>query len=438
MDTNGWDFVCACSFARVNQLLALQFAKTPLKLHYVDGQDGTTIDALFDPWQVIDGGGGTKLHIEMPVKTGKASANDLISGAVTAAIDGLVMVVEIDLAFLTDQAAAKRHLKFNFLSVSKTLGDPKIGAFTIVNPDLHGLLPAQGAIWTALDSHVPDWLIANNDALTYIFASLNLAPTGGASWLTPFGARYYCVGSAAGSPGYLAIMGMIADVDTSKLQATIDPALCDGKHDICMAFTGHVFLEHVVMPKLPDSYAGSAANWFTMDYDIIRNLGKLNCPAVRYGLVDYYPVLTDLAITIDGANLVSKGEGKFDITGLKDSYVTFTETAKMKLDFDAGTGKLTLSKDGTPVTDHDTHIPWWLYIVAAPTLPFIGPIVLVVVDVVIASVSAAVANSVSSNSGNLDLSSWSAIAIDFPGGKSWTVQDAGLSKAFYMRCALNT
>jgi len=436
MDTNGWDFVCACSFDKLNQLLAIQFTKTPLKMHYVDGQDGTTIDALFDAWRIIDGGGGTKLHIEMLVKTGKASATDLISGTVTAAIDGLVMVVEIDLAFLSDKAAAKSHLKFNFLSVSKTLGDPKAGAFTIVNPDLHGLLPSQGAIWTALDNHLPDWLIANNGFLSYIFASLNLAPTGAASWLAPHGARYYCVNGTAGSPGYLAIMAMITAANTSKLQTAIDPALCDGKHDICIAYTGRVFLEHVVMPKLPDSYAGSTAGYFTMDYDSIINLGALHCSTVRYGLIDYYPVLSSLTISISGSNLVSSGEGTFDITGLTKSYVTFTETAKMKLDFASGT--LTLSKDGDPVTDHDTHIPWWLYVVAAPTLPFIGPIVLIVVDVVIASVSAAIANSVSQNSGNVDLSSWSATAVDFPGGKSWTVQDAGLSGAFYMRCALNT
>ena len=222
-------------------------------------------------------------------------------------------------------------------------------------------------------------------------------------------------------------MGMVTDVDTSKLQATIDPVLCDGKHDICIVFAGRVFLEHVVMPKLPDSYAGSTAGYFTMDYDSIINLGALNCSTVRYGLIDYYPVLTSLKINIDGANLVSSGEGSFDITGLTKSYVSFSETAKMKLDFTSGT--LTMTKDGTPVTDHDTHIPWWLYLVAAPTLPFIGPIVLVVVDVVIASVSAAVANAVSQNSGNVDLSSWSATAIDFPGGKSWSVQDAGLSQA---------
>ena len=438
MDTNGWDFVCACSFDKLNQLLAIQFTKTPLKMHYIDGQDGTTIDALFDAWRIIDGGGGTKLHIEMLVKTGKASATDLISGTVTAAIDGLVMVVEIDLAFLSDKAAAKSHLKFNFLSVSKTLGDPKTGAFTVVNPDLHGLLPSQGAIWTALDNHVPDWLIGNNDFLAYIFASLNLAPSGGASWLTPFGARYYSTSGTAGSPGYLAIMGMVTDANTSKLQTTIDPALCDGKHDICIAYTRRVFLEHVVMPKLPASYPGSTAAYFTMDYDSIINLGGLQCPAVRYGLIDYYPVLSDLTISIDGANLVSKGAGRFDITGLTKSYVTFTETAKMKLDFDSASGNLTLSKDGTPVTDHDTTIPWWLYVVAAPTLLIVGPLVVVIVDVIIASVSAAIANSVSQNSGNLDLSNWSATAIDFPGGKSWTVQDAGLSSAFYMRCALNT
>ncbi|MBR0828484.1 hypothetical protein JQ596_23385 [Bradyrhizobium manausense] len=63
---------------------------------------------------------------------------------------------------------------------------------------------------------------------------------------------------------------------------------------------------------------------------------------------------------------------------------------------------------------------------------------LIIVDVVIASVCAAVANAVSNNTGKLDLSNWSANVIEFPGAKTWAVKDAGLSSSFYLRSMITT
>ena len=199
---NGWDFCLRdVNSDKLNELLSLQFAKTPLKMRYVDGQDGTTDRCVV---RSLAGHRRRRRH-QAPYRDARENG------------EGFGSRLDRRRRYLADRrphhgrrnrpgvlfdtAAAKSHLKFNFLSVSKQLGDPKNGAFTIVNPDLHGLLPSQGAIWTALDNHVPDWLIGNNGFLSYIFASLNLAPTGAASWLTPHGARYCCVNGAAGSTG---------------------------------------------------------------------------------------------------------------------------------------------------------------------------------------------------------------------------------------------
>jgi len=442
MNLYGWDFACACSSHALNKLLELQFKATPASLSYDDGA-GTTIYAQFDPWRIVAGGSDKKLHIELPVKTGTV-ATPLASGS----IDGVVIVAEIELAFVLNSTSKQSDLKFNFTSVASQPNDPKAGSILIVTPDRDNLLaklPSGSVLAMTLHDNIPLCLIANNAKLSYVFTSLILTPTGDAAWFKPQNTAYVYVQGGTGSSGYLALLGMISNADTSKLARAIDPSLCDGKSDIGIAFSGTVFLENVVKPKLPPCYIGATdANFVMHDFGfanigpIILNSGALTCPAVRSGLIDYTPVLSSLGIGISGANMMCSGLGAFDITGLKDSSVSFTETVKLKSSFDSASGKLTMVQDGTPTSDYTTHIPWWIYVVAAPSLIFVGPLVLIIVDVVIASVCAAVANSVSNNTGKLDLSNWSANVIEFPGAKTWAVTDAGLSSAFYLRCMIGT
>ena len=437
MDLSGWDFVCACSCDALNKLLAIQFKKTPATLSF-DDKAGTTINAVFDPWRIVAGGSGKKLHIEIPVKTGTAST-PLESGS----IDGVVMVAEIELAFILDKPGAKSNLKFNFSVVASKPNDPAAGSVLIVTPDRDNRLPKNSDLPMVLHDNVPLCLIANSDKLSYLFTTLNLAPAGNAAWFTPKNTAYVYVQGTAGVSDYLAILGMITDVDSSKLDRKIDSSLCDGKNDVCIAFAPPVFLEHVIKPKLPGCYVGAIDASFAMrDFGIanigpmIANVTPLICPPVHYGALDYTPVLTSLVVAVSGANVVSSGAGAFDITGLASSSVSFDETVRLKCAFDSASGLLTMVQDGLPVTNHNTHIPTWIYILAAPSLLFVGPLVIIIVDVIIAAVSAAIANSVSSNGGKLDLSNWSASAINFPGAGNWVIKEAGLSSAFYMRCMI--
>ena len=47
----------------------------------------------------------------------------------------------------------------------------------------------------------------------------------------------------------------------------------------------------------------------------------------------------------------------FDITGLASSSVSFDETVKLKCVFDSASGQLTMTQDGTPISNHNTAPP---------------------------------------------------------------------------------
>lgn len=439
MDTFGWDVVCAVSCDKANELLALQFAKRPASLSYDDGA-GTTISATFDPWKIVAGGSDKILRMELPIKSGTMTSPN---GSIM--LDGAAVVAEIKLAFIKDAKSSVNNLKFDIRSVASNAGDTADGSIFIVDEDVGRVLakrdPSNVAAMTLHDC-IPSCLIANSAKLDYIFAALNLTPTGAGSWLAAQDPRYLYVQGPASTTGYLAILSMVSSVDTSAFQSVIDTSLCDGKSDVYLAIAPHVFLEHVVMPHVSTSYVGATSASFQMRGDSIFNIGPLVCPTVNHWGTGYIPILSSLQISVAASQIQSKASGAFDITGLAKSSVTFSESGASDCAYDASTGKLTVTPHGNPQSDHDTHIPWYIYASCAPFIAVLGPlipgIVAAIVDGVIAGVTAAVANSVPTNTGNLALSDWSAQAIEFPGASRWTINNAALSDAFYMRCKLHS
>ena len=105
MDTYGWDVVCACSGGKLNELLAIQFAKTPASLSY-DDNAGTQIAAQFDAWRIVAGGSNKKLRVEMPAKAGS-----LDTPLASVKLDGVVIVAELELAFITNATVSASHLR---------------------------------------------------------------------------------------------------------------------------------------------------------------------------------------------------------------------------------------------------------------------------------------------------------------------------------------
>lgn len=438
MDTYCWDVVCAVSCDRLNELLAQQFAKTPASLSYDDGA-GTQVGAKFDAWRIVAGGSDKIIHVEMPIKSG--AINSPMGSTV---LDGAAIIAEIKLAFIKDAKATVSNLKFDCRTIAANAGDTTDGSIFIFDPDVGGVLRKRdpsGSAAITLHDCLASTLIANGPKLDYIFATLNLTPTGGGSWLAPQASRYLYVQGPAGHSGYLAILSMLSSVDTSTFQSVIDPALCDGRSDVYLAVAPHVFLEHVVMPHVSSAYVGANSGFFCMRGDSIFNVLPLTCQTVNHWGTGYTPILMTLRIWIAASDIHSAASGVFDITGLAKSSVTFSETGQSTCTYNASAGKLTVAATGTPTSDHDTHIPWYIYASCAPFIVALGPIipgiVAAIVDGVIAGVTAAVANSVTTNTGNLALNDWSAQAIEFPGASRWTIDNAALSDAFYMRCKLH-
>ena len=448
MDIGKWDFVCACTIEKLNELLAAQFKKTPASITYTE-TNGTVLKADFNPWQIVPGGTEQKLYIEMPINKGS-----ITSPLAQSDLSGAVPIIEVELDFFKDASTGKTNLKFNFQSKAKGPKDTTKGAIFVSNPDSNGVLKkrdASGTTATQLHDALPECLIHNKDKLDYVFATLNLTPTGDGSWLAPKHFAYAFQAKTKPKKNFLAVFSALTDRDVSKYSTDVDESLFDDKNDVFAAFSGPVFMEHMVMPNLPASYPGSTIKNFECKNGVISNIFAKNpiikglrlplkCKPVKVSLTHYYPILASLDISIESSKLHSTAAGYFDITGLADSYVTFTCRQDAEASFDASSGKLTFKSHGKPVTDYDKHIPTWLYFVAGPAIlalgPIVGLIVVAIVDSIIAAVSSSVANATSGSSSNLAIGDVTSKAVDWPGGKKWKVTDAGLSDALFLRCKM--
>ena len=448
MNLYDWDAAFACSGEKLNEILAGQFKKTPASLAY-DG-DGVTLQADFDPWRIVAGGAEKKLRMELPFKQGTIS-NPLLG---SIKLDGVVAVIEVTLAFVSNAKAGTNDLRFDLRTVAAKSGDETDGSVFVVVADRDGILKKldpTGAAESTLHDHLAQCLIANRDKLIYLFTSLNLAPAGDASWLALKHAEYVFLTGPEGKIGYLAVLGVVTDRDTGKLQRKVDPSLVDYKHDACAAFAPAVFLEHVIKPNLPSSYPGSHADDFVVSGSSLIFSGPvaiahghpavLACATVDHWGTGYRPSLGALTISIAAEQLKTVAAGSFDITGLANSYVTFTTHTAATFGYDAATGKISFVPAGSPSHDYNKHIPWYLYVASLPVLPFlgllVGAIVVGIVDGVTEAVTTGVAQKVTGGAGqNLALANWSSEAVKWPGMDKWTVQEAGLSDAFYLRCTL--
>jgi hypothetical protein len=343
---------------------------------------------------------------------------------------GVTPIMELQLGFIENvNAKGESNLKFNCSVVGSNPGDRTPGAVTMVTTDTSGKLT--GMAKSILHDNLPKCLIANKDKLAYIFASIGNPSK--ENWLTPKRFAYMYAQPVSGSEGALTVLGVTTDRDISGLQKNIDPTLMNGQYDYYFMMSPELFLEHIVMPGLPQAYGhGTNAGSFRMSGSSIVNNGNIGCDSHKWGLVTYYPNLTSLNINIQSNSLHTSADGRFDITGLANAYVTFSIGSTNQFVFHPDQKTVSFDADPNPTKDYSKHIPWYDWVGAAIG----GLVILGIVAGVMYGVTAAIASSVSSSvntGGNLSVAQFAPYNVGWNGLTDFDVKDAGLSDAFYMR-----
>ena len=415
MKLDGWDTGYATTISQVNLLLG-----DPSAVPTVFGLvvQGMTVQGVFGPWSIVTEGGGELLHLQTMIASGTMSGG----GAPAAAdLTGIAVVLEINLLLLPPSLAGERELRFNF----KTVGTADTPSAPGVVKPLKVLDPAkklnfeQGAV---LGAAVAQCLVEQASAITFHFARINIVPPdAGASWLTPV-SSVYSYYQTDGGAGYLVVLSATDARDTTNLSRKIDPDLISGPGDAFFAISEGLFLQHVIMPILPSLYAGTDASYFAFDAvnQAVRATQAIGLGGVKSGLITYYPEITGLQITISGANVLVAVSGDCDLhAGMS---LTFSVSSTLAASVAAGTGGLTLARDANPSISHDSHIPWYDYL--------LGPIPDIVMAIIVPMIADGIASGLSQAIGGLSFAEVAAQNVQWPGMKKFTIGGGELNGDF--------
>jgi len=419
MDLYGWDTGYATTIAEVNKALA--DPQTVLRSFAVTEQ-GMTVQGSFGAWSIVAGGAGELLHLQTAIASGAITGG----GAPNAELAGLAVLLEINLQFLPSKLPSRQDLGFSFQRVGKP-GQPcapgVVTPLRVLDPDKK-LSFLQEAL---LGAAVAQCLVDKASAISFAFASIGVAPSAD-SWLTPVTCGYAYFQTGAGD-GYLVVLGATDARDTSRLSRQIDPELVTGAGSGFFAISEALFLQYVIQPVLPSVYPGTDATCFRYDaaHKRIDATKPIGVGGVKSGAITYNPKITALSITVSGGNVVASASGNCDL-GIGMS-MTFSVTSTSASSFDVAKAELSLAKDPNPKESHDSHIPWYDYLM--------GAIPDIIMAIVVPVVADGIASGLSSAVKGMSFAKAGPQSVHWAGMKSFVISGGQLNSAFRLWGQLN-
>ncbi|MPQ49268.1 TULIP family P47-like protein [Marinifilum sp. N1E240] len=445
MRTYGYDYSFAISIDEVNKILIDNLKNVDLELKYCgeDSQSGSTItlDAKFDPWQIIKGGQNSLLRYSMPVEDGYLS----IEGPITKSYDltNVTILIEVTLGWLgsSDRQETQGSKDITKLIFSPTdTKDPKnpgyVAVVNILDPDKQLDTIGLGL----LRNYTSNILFENKDKMNYIFADVFPKPKNVSSWLDPYKWIYYY--STGESYDALCFLCTLTDKVLPSNPAFDSAALVkDSNANILISQES--FFNNVVLPSVKSTFSGGK---FSLSVSVDESCTIKNSEDFNVKTDEGTITADSLKLTTsdDGNGLKTKTSGggslKFFFGLAKLPNASYSWSCEDINPLLYTNDQITFSKDKNPVTHHDQSIPWydWTLLVAVGITSLPGLISVIVDsindfsdqvnDVGIGNINSNLDKAISNSVVNLaNLIDWST-----KDGQQFTSNNAGLNGALYV------
>ena len=352
MNLYGWDVASALSLERANAELHGISDDLMQVFSYQEG--GATVAGRFMDWQLVPGGSGSSVRLEVPFQMGYLTGMgpDKL-GEPQPSLAGVVVTLEVPLQ-LVKTDVAQSDLKFHFGQLVDELStiavNPAHGDFTLkgVTDRSDTLTPTQ---LRGVGTLVARGLEKHADEIDHVFARVGgAAAVKGFPSPTASAFAYTEVGpDDQSTTGYLVVMGMLDGGDASGNQVEFDSELLDGFPEAVVAMSEEVFLRYLVMPMLPSLVGhGTSAGSFRWDEGrwAVVTTGSIGLDSVEPALITYYPQMDSMVMQVVGQQLTTSIQGSCDLKlGLR---MTWSMSLADAMTYNPSLSAATFTQVGSP------------------------------------------------------------------------------------------
>ncbi len=366
MNTKGWDTISMIKQEKINQNWSQNWHQVNAAFNEQMAA-GVQVIGEFDSWQVVEGGGGRLLRLELPVKSGKLVLEDR-----EISLAGIKAVIEITLS-LMPQNSEVTILKTVYQKIAHTraeINDEESGwILPITVVDKEGKLGIYSTIF--LDS-ICQYLLEHPKQFEMIFAEIDQVQSGAPSWALPVKCAYTYLDT-----GYLAILAVCTEREICNLPLDVDMTGITLDKESFFILSREMVLSHLVLPGLIKIYQSCSTNDFELCEGKLTNKKRLSMKEIKSGAIYYTPEVYERenVASMVGSQIDIRYKGECNLyAGIK---MYWNGTVSMKLALEENNTVISFYKDDSNF-NHDEDIPWylkWLILI-------VGAIVSIVVAVI--------------------------------------------------------
>lgn len=258
--TLGWDTVFAVHIDDLNKVISAR-KTSPAGFSMTDPDDGVSVTGKFGTWQIVPGGSGGLLWMQIPFHDTLLTINGKAQGPMSG-----VATIELRLRFLDEDAgdpASPRKL----LTVRSGAGPSGERAATvnIKSADQGGVAPgfqAKIALETLLDL----WMNSHLDEFQHVFAAVDVndaAAHDRFQWLQPTHVDYAYSDLGSGD-GLLAVLCMTESRPPIGLAQQVVPAAIPTGQRAGFLISKRRLLDKLVLPMMPQLFEGTQGSDFAL------------------------------------------------------------------------------------------------------------------------------------------------------------------------------
>ncbi|MBO0930059.1 TULIP family P47-like protein [Fibrella aquatilis] len=440
MDAGGWDVIYASDVARLNVVLGQSSQQFMPTFSCNNTAMQVSFSGNFGPWMITPGGSANRINVQVPVTQGTLTA----PGFVNFSLTGIQPVMNIALAFVEDDTNTSQQVVFDIRSVATSPASAADGDIYVANPDVSGLLNQRdpsGTVASMLESNLPQCFIANQAAISFVFAALFTNPQN-LPWLIPKATSVAYFSSSDQSIQAIAIRTLTQSPwGPAGLSTAVDPSLLSAGQNLFYALSQGVFMKNLLLPALPSALGnGITTDVFQFNGPTqpnqqnacsITNTRPFSTQSVENAGTHYYPQINSFTMSISNNQIITTASGQFDVTGLAGAWVSFDNLQVINtITYNAATQKLQYQLLSQTAPSTTRHIPWEYWFLALGAI--IGLIVIAIINIVVTVIENAVQNALS-GTGNLAVVGLPASTATWAGGGSMTIAQADLESALVIR-----